>query len=88
MVDYLLCSAQHNCLVLQATSNSPLRTPLPHRTLRYDCRSASEVCDNRFLSQASIDDAANVKNTPANEWTPLHQAARDGDIEQVKVITQ
>ena len=42
-------------------------------------------CGRRVMSQPSVEDEASAKNPSVNNLKPIHKAARDGNIQEVKV---
>ena len=61
---------------------------MPKRNRRRYGYATNAICDGRFVSQAPIDDEANVNEASANVVLPLHLAARNGEIQKAKVITR
>ena len=62
---------------------------MPNGTLQYGRLSQHERSLRwAFFLQTLIDGEENVENPPANEQTPLHKAAMEGQLLKVKVSTR
>ena len=61
---------------------------MPRRNRRRYGYTTDAICDGRFVSQALIDDEANVNEPSANAVLPLHTAAARGEIQKAKAITR